>query len=136
MSIEVVNRRKFEADLEKFADSLGLEVVTVQKKVALDIFGDLVAGTPVDTGRAMNNWNISVGVLDKNTTDIGGTDKAIEAIKSAAALSELATLKPFQTVWLSNSVGYIGFLEEGSSIQAPNGWVERAVNNNMAVLEL
>lgn len=134
MSIEIRNRRRFDRSLDEFADSLGLEVVTVQKKLAFDIFGDVVAGTPVLTGRAMNNWNVSVGSPDHDTTEEGGSASAIASLKQSAALRELAALAPGQTVWLSNSLDYIIPLSEGSSQQAPNGWIDRAVFNNLNAL--
>ncbi len=134
MSIEIRNRRRFNRSLDEFADSLGLEVVTVQKKLAFDIFGDLVAQTPVLTGRAMNNWNIAVGSPDHGITDEGGGGSAIASLKQAAALGELSALAPGQTVWLSNSLDYIIPLSEGSSQQAPNGWIDRAVFNNLNAL--
>lgn len=135
MELEITNQRQFFIDLDKFANSIDLDVVTVQKKLALDIFADVVAGTPVDTGRAMNNWNISVEVPDRTVVQTGGSEQAIQTIKQAAALGEVSKLEPFQTIWISNSLDYIQFLEEGSSDQAPNGWVEQSLRNNLLVLE-
>jgi hypothetical protein len=131
MSIEVINQRQFAKEMDKISKNLGIDVVTIQKKLAFDIYGDVVAGTPVDTGRAMNNWNISVGQKDYSTTEGGGTASAIQSIKQAVALANVAHLQPFQTIWISNNLPYIGVLEEGHSDQAPNGWVERAVRTNL-----
>lgn len=134
MSIEVTNLRQLNKNFDKIAKSLGLTVVTVQKKLAFDIFADIVADTPVDTGRAMNNWNISVGTSDRSTTDKGGSEGGIKGGKRGEAAAALAGLRPFSTVWISNSLPYIVFLNEGSSDQAPSGWVERNVINNLATL--
>jgi len=132
--IKIRNLKSFSVDVDKFADRLGLDVVTVVKKLSFDIFADVVAGTPVDTGRAMNNWNISVGVPNHKVRKAGGTAASVASGKQGEATTALATLAPFQTVWLSNSLPYIGFLEEGTSKQAPNGWVARAIQNNMQQL--
>jgi len=134
MSIEVRNLRRLNKNFDSIAKRLGLDVVTVQKKLAFDIFADLVADTPIDTGRAMNNWNISVGFPDASTTKSGGSAGGVQGSKKGEAAAALVGLKPFSTVWISNSLPYIGFLNEGSSDQAPSGWVERDVINNLATL--
>lgn len=132
--IKVLNQKQFSVDVDRFAARIGLDVVTVVKKLSFDIFADVVAGTPVDTGRAMNNWNISVGSIDTSTTEIGGARASIQGGKIGEAAPALAGLRPFDTVWISNHLPYIGFLEEGSSQQAPNGWVAQAIQNNLRQL--
>jgi len=132
--IKIRNQKRFEIGLEKFAKQMDLDVVLIVKKLSFDIFADVVAGTPVDTGRAMNNWMISVGSPSREVTEKGGGSSTISTSKQAEATAGLATVRPFDTVWISNNVPYIGFLEEGSSQQAPNGWVERAIQNNLRQL--
>lgn len=132
--INIRNKRKFEVSLDEFAAQIGVNVATVVKKLSFDIFADVVVGTPVDTGRAMNNWVISVGSPSRHVTDEGGPKASVAADKASTALGELATVRPFDTVWISNNLPYIGFLEEGSSKQAPSGWVERAIQNNLRQL--
>jgi len=132
--ITIPNLKKFEIDVDKFADSLGLDVALVVKKLSFDIFADVVVGTPVDTGRAMNNWVISIGSPSRDVTDVGGSSASIAASKEGTAVGKLAEVKPFDTVWISNNLPYIGFLEEGTSKQAPKGWVEKAIQNNLRQL--
>jgi hypothetical protein len=131
MSIQVRNLRKLNKNLDKIIKNLGVPVVTVQKKIAFDIFAEIVAQTPIKTGRAMNNWNISVGNPDLSVTEIGGAPGSIQGAKNTDAAGSLANLQPFSTVWISNSLPYIVFLNEGSSIQAPSGFVERSIKNNI-----
>lgn len=132
--IKIRNQKRFEIGLEKFAAQMDLDVVLVVKKLSFDIFADVVAGTPVDTGRAMNNWMISVGSPSRLVSETGGGKSTIETGKKGEAAAELASVRPFDTVWISNNVPYIGFLEEGSSEQAPRGWVERSIQNNLRQL--
>lgn len=133
-SVKVRNQKAFEISVDKFAKQIGVDVVTVVKKLSFDIFADVVAGTPVDTGRAMNNWNISVGSINPSVNDIGGSANTLAAAKRASAPAKLAGIRPFDTVWISNHLPYIGFLEEGSSSQAPNGWVSQAIQRNLSQL--
>ncbi len=134
MSIKVTNLDQLARRFDQVAKGLGLPVVVVQKKLAFDIFAGLVSETPVDTGRAMNNWNISVGFPDGSVTDAGGSDGAVQAAKAAGALAALGGLKSFSTVWISNSLPYIVPLNEGSSEQAPSGFVDRVIVNELATL--
>lgn len=133
--IKVRNRRRWEISVDEVAEQLELDVVTVVKKLSFDIFADVVAGTPVDTGRAMNNWNISIGSIDISTEEGGGSASTLVGAKVGEASAKLAALRPFETVWISNHLPYIGFLEEGSSGQAPNGWVGMAIENNVKAIE-
>lgn len=132
MSVEVTNLDQLNKNFDKIAKRIGLSPVIVQKKLAFDIFAGIVADTPVDTGRAMNNWNISVGSPDRSTTEKGGSGSSIQGAKEASAGATLLGLKPFSTVWISNSLPYIVFLNEGSSKQAPSGFVERNIINELS----
>lgn len=134
--IKIRNRKTFEVRLDKIAANIGVEVALVVKKLAFDIFADVVAGTPVDTGRAMNNWVMSLGTPDRSITDQGGSGGSIAGAKQAEAASKLAAVTPFSTVWISNNLPYIQELEEGSSDQAPRGWVAAAIANNFAKISL
>jgi len=133
--INIRNLKSFNADLDKFANRIGVDVATVVKKLSFDIFADVVGGTPVDTGRAMNNWVISVGSPSRVVHEEGGSAGSIEASKTSNAVTALASVRPFDTVWISNNLPYIGALEEGHSRkQAPNGWVATAIQNNLQQL--
>lgn len=117
--------RGFERDLKKFADSLGIGVETVVKKIALQTFTGIVKKTPVDKGRARASWVIGVGNR-QNSPVLSDNQQfsATEATRYAGEeLAELSRIKPFSVVFISNSLPYIEVLENGSSDQAPNGMV-------------
>lgn len=83
----------------------------------------LVMETPVDTGRAKNNWNADINAVDASTTEeanpnADGTGKINEALDN---------YKSGDTVFISNNLPYIVRLNEGHSKQAPAGFVEAAV---------
>jgi hypothetical protein len=134
MSVEVLNPRAIDLNFAEISRRIGIKAETIQKKLAFDIFADIVANTPIDTGRAMNNWNISVGVHDYSVTSEGGGDGSVQSRKKAKASAELASVKLGVTIWISNSLPYIQFLNEGSSIQAPANFVENAVVANLNAL--
>jgi hypothetical protein len=102
-----------------------------ERKVAdtmLDIFLDaafeadqqLVLATPVRTGRARSNWIASFNIP---------SDEVRGPLEVSAALSQnmptIATAKLGDIIYLSNNLPYIGSLNDGSSAQAPAGFVQK-----------
>lgn len=109
----------------------------VIKKLTLDVTANLVSapdtgyGTPVDTGWARANWVPSIGT-PQTTTE--GTREAAEAgsVSTAgqqAGIAKVVTSYKHQqgAVYISNNVPYILRLNEGSSQQAPKGFVQNAI---------
>jgi len=121
--------KRFSREISKFAKNLtDVELVLFHKKVSFEAFSRIVQKTPVDTGRARGNWQITIGVPAENIRE--DFSSALDALGTAQndaaierALGALGDLKAFQVVYISNNVAYITFLEEGSSKQAPRGMV-------------
>ena len=88
--------------------------------LALDIHGNLVEATPVDTGHARINWIPTTGAPATHEVDGGGTSAPDPTAAFAAA-------PPGAPLYVTNNVPYIRKLNEGSSPQAPAGFVEKAV---------
>lgn len=109
----------------------------VIKKVALDIVANLVkapseGGTPVDTGWARANWLVNIGT--PFLQPFGTRDQAEAAgwrsgAPPTAGLGQgtIATYKLGPPVFISNNVPYITRLNDGSSSQAPRGFVQAAI---------
>jgi hypothetical protein len=122
MSINFSDFDRALATVEKQLDDVTIETL---QKVVLAADSTIVLATPVDTGRARGNWLPSIGtpreeaLLDK--FDPSGQN----AIAEAVAL--VSSVKPGDTVYISNNLEYIQALNEGHSQQAPAGFVEKAV---------
>ena len=101
------------------------------KRVVFGLFQKIVDGTPVDTGRARGNWFVTRGSPSDETAEIGGPpggDNA--AIGTAASMERLEQLQVgdgFDIYWIVNNLPYIVPLEEGTSTQAPQGWIRIAL---------
>lgn len=95
------------------------------RAVALTLDAELVATTPVDTGRARSNWLPSLNVPDTRRVepgqkpDIGPT---------------LGAYKVTDTILISNNLPYINRLNEGSSKQAPAGFVQAAIQRAKRII--
>lgn len=111
--------------------------------LALQVIANLVAaptkgGTPVDTGWARANWAPNIGtpltaVIGERPKKTAGTgrkrDKKGKFVGGAGGdPSVLLTYRLGQgPIFITNNVPYIKFLNEGSSKQAPAGFIQAAV---------
>lgn len=127
-------------DLTYLAESMGKLSVKIEKEAsraaietALAIVGNLVQVTPVDTSNAISNWQTS---LDSPITNeirpyYPGHAGSTQTESAVGALEQshdaLSFKKPGQPIWIANNADYIRDLNDGSSRQAPAGFVESAV---------
>lgn len=118
------NLKQFSDRIRQIAQGVAVNVDREVIKTAGVIVSTVIPATPVDTGRARGNWQVSVGEaitrprerLDKTG---GGT--------IAEGVSRAGSYRPGQTIYITNNVPYIGNLNDGSSAQAPANFIEMAV---------
>lgn len=79
--------------------------------ISLQALNSVVKKTPVKTGDAQNSWNLSEGKIDTSLVQ-----------------SKRDKISGKKDVYITNSIPYIGYLENGSSKQAPKGMVGLTVN--------
>lgn len=110
--------------LDNLARRIEVGTQDMMRRVALDIDSALVLTTPVDTGRARSNWQVSIG-----KSALGAVDTPVspsEAIGNAK--SELSKLRDSDSsVHITNNLPYIQRLNEGWSPQQPAGFVDQAI---------
>jgi len=113
------------------------------RKIYFKGLSEIVKGTPVDTGRARNNWFLTIGKPSAKT-DEGGQKRDETAKTPKTVLGK--------KIYFTNNLPYIGVLEYGGypnpvkkgsydkkkkkytklskggySLQAPKGWVRAAL---------
>ena len=95
---------------------------------------EIIKETPVDDGRAINNWFLSVGApSSETTTDTSGSG-------SFAQVGKLPASVIGRKIYFTNNLDYINMLEYGGysqpgtdktsggySIKAAKGWVRQAI---------
>lgn len=91
----------------------------------------VVLATPVDTGRARANWQVGLGEPVRAILNDEDKDGQATILRNNATAARRKA--PVDLV-VSNNVEYIGRLNEGSSSQAPAGFVERAVQVGVAAV--
>jgi hypothetical protein len=125
----------FEDDLRKFERKTTRKLTQVGRKVALELFRRVIYKTPVDTGRARANWQVTIGTPAAGTIEIDDTNGGATMSKATAAS---AGFRAGDTIYLTNNLPYIRKLEEGGypdgpktvggfSTQAPAGMVALTV---------
>lgn len=132
--------------LEKMLDRLPEVSSNMAKLATRLIIEDLVLHTPVDTGTAISNWQVSLGsplteVIPALNPSVKGktvkgrwqhsippdiTRQNNISIILIAANNVLDFKQPGQDIFITNNLAYISILNQGSSEQAPAGFVDRA----------
>lgn len=103
----------------------------VVKKIVLDTVANLIETTPVDTGWARANWLPGIGGAPTNEAPRPDNGQGIVSAggRQSAAVASFATSYNLRQgeVFIVNNVPYILQLNEGSSRQAPAGFVQAAI---------
>ena len=116
----------FNADLDKFARTIGVDVVKVRKKVSFGILNSLIKRTPVDTGRARASWAMADGVPPSVIAAEGQRTRQSASAEAKGNVTANFT-NPWDVTYITNRLPYIIALDQGHSQQAPNGFVAIAL---------
>ena len=138
------NLQTFSKDLAAFAKKIDVNIGTVTRKVAIDIFSDVVKRTPVDTGRARAGWQVTTGSPGDFVPPlpIGGFSASGPIHRKKAdpghyppPTANFDEIDGTQVVYIVNNVEYIQALEDGHSKQAPAGMVKLALATAEVAIE-
>ncbi|MBE0534772.1 MAG: HK97 gp10 family phage protein [Phycisphaerae bacterium] len=133
---------KYEVSLKAFNDEIRdftkkmipAEIVKLQTKIVLEALRRVVMRTPVDTGRARGNWHVTI---NRRSDHVNAALRDPDGSKTIAdGYAAIKDLPPFSTVWITNNLEYIEFLEHGSSKQAPEGMVALTVDELRQMFDL
>jgi hypothetical protein len=107
------------------------------------LFKRVIYKTPVDSGRARANWQVTIGAQASGTVELDDKNGGATMSKATAAS---AGFSAGDTIYLTNNLPYIRKLEEGGypdgpktvggfSRQAPAGMVALTVQEFAAVVK-
>lgn len=108
-------------DISKYAEKKGKEIKDIRRAYAFALYASIVKKTPVDTGRARGNWNISVGKVDSSTDD---NRKGIRY----KGTGDVPNPNGDESIFISNNLPYIETLEYGGYPNPPKGGKGKTVN--------
>ena len=96
----------------------------IKRKIALEIFKELIETTPVDTGRARAGWNLGPML----TANVPPKDKSGYGYDVSTTVNPSMAPQDAPIIYIYNNVEYIGRLNAGSSTQAPREFVQIAID--------
>lgn len=119
---------QFEKDLATLAQRLDLSLADIIDQVGFGIFAGVTERTPVDTGYARANWLISTRsinnkVISKAGYPAGKDNSAKAEARNAKMLSSVNPDPKRSQMFITNSVPYIVFLEQGKTLQMDKGYM-------------
>lgn len=116
----------FSLSIDRFVAKTQANSDTVLRKVAADVFKEVVLRSPVDTGAFQNAWVASTLDLSSKPKPGPPFDKTgANAISAAEAV--IRGTRIGQTITISNDLPYGPRLENGWSKQTPQGFVRITV---------
>jgi hypothetical protein len=110
----------------------------VKQATAKSLLLELIYTTPVDTSQARSNWLVGKGTPSYTFIPAhvagfaGSTAGQSSAIAYANGVSIINTVKPRETIYLTNSAPYIEELNADKSSQVEAGYVEKIINKHAA----
>lgn len=107
-------------DLNEYAKKKNVEIKKVRKAYAFALYSSIIKKTPVDTGRARGNWNISVGHDDMTQKE--------DVQPKFRALEEVPDVNGDESIFITNNLPYITMLEYGGYPKNPKGGSGKTVN--------
>lgn len=103
------------------------------RKVAIGIMSSVTYSTPVDTGKARANWQVSL--RNPIFSELEEFDKSgRSAVSKGRAVIVTFNLRD-KSINITNSLPYINRLNHGWSKQASAGYIERSIENVHFVVE-
>lgn len=137
-----ISPQAFRTALNKYSKDVVRKIATeIHGIVTMEVYKRIAERTPVLTGRARWNWNVSFNAPDIETsTDVAGVRStgapltSVERNKARVVLRNIGFANLGSTVWISNGLPYIWFLEHGSSMKAPQGIVKGAIQGALEAL--
>ena len=111
---------KWTMDLNEYAKKKNVQIRNVRKAYAFALYSSIVKKTPVDTGRARGNWNITVGVDDYTQTE--------NKTPRFQGVDQVPEPRGDETIYISNNLPYITKLEYGGYPNPPKKGSGKTVN--------
>lgn len=116
-------------NLDGLAENVAATADIVQRKAALDLFGELIQTTPIDTGRARAGWSMDIrqgANVPEDRKKPKGWKKGDTPLYPRPATPMPPKGAPY--IMIYNNVEYIIHLNDGTPTQPARRFVEQAVD--------
>lgn len=110
-------------EIDRMNEAYKIQIKKAMKVGIIEALRQVTISTPVDTGRARWGWYLSIKVPSTETPPEGkyGVPKINERMQ---AINDNFTIS--DTLYLTNNVLYVTYLNNGTSRQAPAHFVEKS----------
>lgn len=96
----------------------------LKRTAATQVIDTVVNNTPILSGRARANWNVGFNRPNYFITDPLYVENRIAwQLKLTTSISAISRVGANDSIYISNALPYIGFLNRGGSQQAPRDFV-------------
>lgn len=132
---------QFASKMRLRAQNLPANVNKVKQNVTVAVLTSLAQDTPVDTGAAVSNWVVSLDasagarIVPHAPGHKGSTRTENSRATITLGTSVINQSIPGQVIHVANAVSYILDLNNGSSRQAPAGFVDSSILRGKDVLK-
>lgn len=114
----------FEIQIKQFVNKTIDQQNRITKGIVNSVIQSVVMESPVDTGKFVGDWLVGVDTVPSGTTDIYDTEKSGTVVHLQSQVPKEASGHVYTVV---NNSEYGWALENGWSLQAPSGMVEKTV---------
>lgn len=125
--------KDFNLEIDRLVNEMNEEPVELAKEVGLELVGEIIPLTPVDTGRARGSWTVSFDRPDghpskEQAESLGGKGQEVPATGTGAETNARAKIQTFEggEIFITSNVEYMEYLEAGASPQSER-FIELAV---------
>jgi hypothetical protein len=120
------------ASLNQVIDGLDGLIGQAVRKLTVNATRQLRKDNPVDTGFSRSNWIPSIGAPYKGRAGERKVGKIDDSVQLQGAINILSYKLVQGNTYIANNVSYVPQLNNGSSGQAPRGYIPRALNKTIA----
>lgn len=116
----------------RIEDNVNRKIETAVRKIVLDAFSEVIAMSPVDSGRFRGNWQTAIGVQPTGTVELLDPQGTIVTARVAVVAGQV---NPGDMIYMVNNLPYAQRLEDGYSGQAPAGMVKLTVQRYIPIAD-
>jgi len=115
----------FDGDINKFRQKVDKVATGIFRGTSIDVLTRVIIRNPVDQGTSRGNWFTTINSPSKEIDEKIKDKNGARSIGRAKGITR--SVKLGNSIYLINNLPYIKRLEDGYSVQRPNGMVKVTV---------
>lgn len=124
----------YSLDLASIADELEVDYNLLIRRFTFGVYSRVMRKSPVDTGRFRGNWILSIDRPVAGTVQTLNKQASVEINGNTQTIDRFA-LDKNDSIVMQNNLPYSEKLENGHSAQAPNGFLDISIREELEVFK-